>query len=257
MKKIKGKKLLVGFGFFNIASSGEKNEKRSKPAKSAAALILLLHALEGGEDVRSGDDADDLATAVDDREPVHLVLEHDGGGLSNRVVLLDGPGGRGHDLGDGAAALRKVLLGHDAHADALAVHNRDAGHVVEQLLNRLDGVGGSSGDDVGGHDAGDVVALLLLQDSAGVVLADVLVTGETPVGRPLSGGDGVLVDGAGQVWLLVEGEALDEGEPLPVRGRSLHGANLLRGSAHGGSAPGGEAGSHVHLRSVLKIQVRW
>jgi len=58
----------------------------------------------------------------------------------------------------------------------------------------LDGVGGSSGDDVGGHDAGDVVALLLLQDSAGVVLADVLVTGETPVGRPLSGGDGVLVD---------------------------------------------------------------
>ena len=58
----------------------------------------------------------------------------------------------------------------------------------------LDGVGGSGGDDVRGHDAGNHVSLLLLEDLAGVVLSDVLVTGETPVRGPLSGGNDVLVN---------------------------------------------------------------
>merc|ERR1712196_548662 len=52
----------------------------------------LLHGLEGGEDIGPGDNSDDLAVPGHHGEPVDLVLEHDGSGLSHRVGLLDGPG---------------------------------------------------------------------------------------------------------------------------------------------------------------------
>lgn len=98
---------------------------------------LLLHALKGGEDIGSGDDSDDLSVFGDNREPVDLVLEHDGGGLSDGVGLLDGPRWGGHDVGNGLAALVEVLPGHNADADALAVNDRNAGDVVEELLHGL------------------------------------------------------------------------------------------------------------------------
>lgn len=98
---------------------------------------LLLHALKGGEDIGSGDDSDDLSVFGDNREPVDLVLEHDGGGLSDGVGLLDGPRWGGHDVGNGLAALVEVLPGHNADADALAVNDRNARDVVEELLHGL------------------------------------------------------------------------------------------------------------------------
>merc|ERR1711981_122569 len=208
---------------------------------------LLLHGLEGGEDVGPGDDSDDLSVPGDDWEPVDLVLEHDGGGLSDGVGLLDGPGGGGHDLSHGASLLVQVLLGDDADADALAVDDRDAGDVVEELLHGLHGAGGVGGQDVGGHDAGDGVALLLLEDLAGVVLADVLVTRETPVRWPLAGGNHVLVDRVGDVRLGAGQETL---EPEPVGFRWPRGAGDGNSGATGGGDLGSRGDSGVHVLGV-------
>merc|ERR1719506_1859432 len=151
-----------------------------------------------------------------------------------------------------------VLPGHNADADALAVNDRNAGDVVEELLHGLDGVGGSGGDDVRGHDAGNHVSLLLLEDLAGVVLSDVLVTGETPVRGPLSGGNDVLVNRVGDVWLVSgSGVGLEALESRSTDGLP-RAADLQVGTADSGdSASGGDGNSGVHSsRSLWFLLVR-
>ena len=64
----------------------------------------------------------------------------------------------------------------------------------KQRSTYLGRVGWACSQDVGGHNTRHVVSLLFLQDSTSIVFTHVFITCKTPVGWPLPGGNGVLVD---------------------------------------------------------------
>jgi hypothetical protein len=77
-----------------IPGRGAWPKDGAEPATSPALSADLTSA----EEVALGNDADELAGRIDDRQPAHVVSQHDVGGLENCRFRCDGDDRLGHDL---------------------------------------------------------------------------------------------------------------------------------------------------------------